>query len=565
MVLSRPLWGRTRAEIARRVCEPSIYTGRSAVLCGTLRLVVLVFGDVELDPARYDLRRAGTRVHVEPQVFEVLTYLATHHDRVVTNEELMDQVWGDRFVSDTAIKSRIKQARRAIGDDGTAQRIIRTVHGRGYRFMLAPTTHEPDESGPAGASGPEAPIRYALSDGLNIAYQVTGAGETDIVLVAGFVSHLELDWQHPAHAEFLNGLGSFGRLIRFDKRGTGMSDRPADLPDLETRMHDLLAVMAAAQSRRAVLIGYSEGGPLTTLFAAAHPDRVEALILYGSYARRLQAPGYPWGHTPAERERYAERLADEWSWEADLQSMGPSADDEMAKWWGRRARASATPSTISSLILMNSKIDVRDVLPSVRVPTLGVHRSGDRDSRVEEGRYLAEHIPGARFVELSGADHFVAMNSAQILEQIGAFLGDHRPVTLAATALLAVLVLTGRDAQRAARELGGGDARPGRTGEGQPAVAFDGPATAIRAGLRYLDRAPTAEIGMGLHIAEVERTGALIDGAGVSQAVELASRAPARQIWLSAAVRDLVAGSGLDVEPCAEDASDGRGPAFRVS
>jgi pimeloyl-ACP methyl ester carboxylesterase len=524
----------------------------------------LVFGDVELDPARYDLRRAGTRVHVEPQVFEVLTYLATHHDRVVTNEELMDQVWGDRFVSDTAIKSRIKQARRAIGDDGTTQRIIRTVHGRGYRFMLVPTTHDQDESSVAGASGPESPIRYALSDGLNIAYQVTGAGETDIVLVAGFVSHLELDWQHPAHARFLHGLGSFGRLIRFDKRGTGLSDRPADIPDLETRMHDVLSVMAAAQSRRAVLFGYSEGGPLATLFAAAHPDRVQALILYGTYAKRLQGPDYPWGHTPAERERYAERLAGEWSWEADLQAMCPSADDEMAKWWGRRARGSATPSTVRSLILMNSKIDVRDVLPSVRVPTLVMHRSGDRDSRVEEGRYVAEHIPGARFVELSGTDHFVAVNSQQILDQVAAFLDDRRPVTLPATALMAVLVLAGRDAQRAARELGGGDARPGRTSDGQPAVAFDGPATAIRAGLRYLDRSPNAEVGMGLHIAEVERTGVFIDGAGVSQAVDLATRAPARQIWLSTAVRDLVAGSGLTVGPSVERANDGRAQAFRV-
>jgi pimeloyl-ACP methyl ester carboxylesterase len=524
----------------------------------------LVFGDVELDPAGYDLRRAGARVHVEPQVFEVLTYLATHHDRVVTTEELMDQVWGDRFVSDTAIKSRIKQARRAIGDDGTTQRIIRTVHGRGYRFMLVPTTHDPDESGGSAASGPESPIRYALSDGLNIAYQITGTGETDIVLVAGFVSHLELDWQHPAHARFLNGLGSLGRLIRFDKRGTGMSDRPADLPDLETRMHDVLSVMAAAQSRRAVLFGYSEGGPLTTLFAAAHPDRVEALILYGTYARRLQASGYPWGHTPSEREEYAERLADEWSWEADLRAMCPSADAELAKWWGRRARASATPSTARSLILMNSKIDVRDVLPSVRVPTLVMHRSGDRDSRVEEGRYVAAHIPGARFVELSGDDHFVAVNSQQIVDQAAAFLDDRRPVTLPATALMAVLVLAGRDAQRAARELAGGDARPGRTSDGQPAVAFDGPATAIRAGLRYLGRSPNAEVGLGLHIAEVERTGVLIDGAGVSQAADLATRAPARQIWLSAAVRDLIAGSGLAVEPAAEGSGDDRAHAFRV-
>ncbi len=528
--------------------------------------MVFVFDDMELDPARYELRRAGVPAHVEPQVFDLLAYLATHHDRVVSKEELMDHVWGNRFVSETAVTSRIKQARRAIGDDGTTQRIIRTVHGRGYRFMLTPTTYDREELGVAGGSGSDSPIRYAIADGLNVAYQVTGAGGTDIVLVSGFVSHLELDWQHPAHAQFLNGLGSFGRLIRFDKRGTGMSDRPADLPDLETRMHDVLAVMAAAESTRAVLFGYSEGGPMATLFAAAHPDRVEALILYGTYARRLRSPGYPWGHTAAERERYAERLASEWSWEADLRSMCPSADDEMAKWWGRRARASATPSTVRSLIAMNSLIDVQDVLSSVRVPTLVLHRSDDHDSQVEEGRYLAEHIPGARFVELSGVDHFVALNPRQILDQVGAFLGDHEPAQPPATALAAVLVVARRDAERAVRELVRGGARPGHTRDGQRAVAFDGPATAIRAALRCLDRSPTIEVSMGLHIAEIDRTGVRIDGIGVSNAVDLATRAPAGEIWLSAAVRDLVAGSGFALVPCKEPETRGarRPQAFRV-
>jgi DNA-binding winged helix-turn-helix (wHTH) protein len=264
--------------------------------------VIVLFDDLELDLSRVELRRSGVRVRVERQVFEVLAYLVDHRERVVTKEELMDSVWGGRFVSESAVTSRIKQVRQAVGDDGRTQRLVRTVHGHGYRFVgtvreLARTP----------APRP-APVHYAQSDDLQIAYQVTGQGERDIVLVVGFVSHLELDWGDPRHAAFLDGLSGLGRLIRFDKRGTGMSDRPLELPDMETRMHDVLAVMDAAGSERTVLFGYSEGGPMSILMAAMHPERVEALILYGTYARRLRAADYPWAQTPEEREQYMERL-----------------------------------------------------------------------------------------------------------------------------------------------------------------------------------------------------------------------------------------------------------------
>ena len=196
----------------------------------------------------------------------------------------MDAVWGGRFVSETAVTSRIKQARRAVGDDGRSQRVIRTVHGRGYRFVAeaserdgqAPARPDPASSSRSASDGPpgtgqDAPIRYAVTDGLNIAYQVTGHGDRDIVLVPGFVSHLELDWADPRHAHFLDRLAASGRLIRFDKRGTGMSDRPPGVPDLETRMRDVLAVMDATGSRRAVLVGYSEGGPMAVAVGGDPP------------------------------------------------------------------------------------------------------------------------------------------------------------------------------------------------------------------------------------------------------------------------------------------------------
>jgi pimeloyl-ACP methyl ester carboxylesterase len=506
--------------------------------------VIVAFEDLELDLAQVELRRSGLRVPVEPQVFEVLAYLIEHRDRVVAKEELMDTVWGGRFVSETAVTSRIKQARQAIGDNGQDQRLIRTVHGHGYRFVGPAREAEP---APAARS---APVHYALSDDLQIAYQVTGRGDRDIVLVPGFVSHLELDWGDPRHAAFLDRLGTLGRLIRFDKRGTGMSDRPNDLPDLETRMHDVLSVMDAAGARRAVLFGYSEGGPMATLMAAIHPERVEALVLYGAYAARKRSAGYPWAPTVEQRREYADRLADEWSWEADMRLMAPSADDAMARWWGRRARAAATPSTVRALIAMNTLIDVRDVLGSVRVPTLVMHRRGDQDSRVDEGRYLAEHIPRARFVELSGADHFVAIDATQILDQVESFLTDLGSPPAPPRALAAVVAEAGPDA--AAGSLPAG--RPARTPDGRAVVVYDGPAAAIRAVLSVLGDPHRGDGRFGLQIAEVPRTGPVVDGPGVEAAVRLAERAAPGQLLVSATVHDLVGGSGLPLEPAGNDA-----------
>ena len=270
-----------------------------------------------------------------------------------------------------------------------------------------------------------APVRYARSGDLNIAYQVTGDGPIDLVLISGFVSHLEKDWEEPRHAHFLERLGSIARLIRFDKRGTGLSDRPPGVPDLETRMDDVRAVMDAVDSRRAVLFGYSEGAPMAILFAASYPERTRALILYGAYAKRLDPDDdYPWAPTREARAAYGDDLERDWGFESDMKVMCPSADDAMARWWGERCRAAASPGAIRALMEMNSLIDVRALLPAIRVPTLVVNRGTDFDVRVEEGRYIAERIPGARFVELPGADHFVGVDPDQILDVVEPFLAE---------------------------------------------------------------------------------------------------------------------------------------------
>jgi pimeloyl-ACP methyl ester carboxylesterase len=516
--------------------------------CDDARVTLLLDGRLELDETLFELRGPDGQVPLEPQAFDVLTLLVRHRDRLVSKEELMDTIWGGRFVSETAVTSRIKQVRRALGDDGSAQRLVKTVHGRGYRYVGA--VDEPGAN--AGRTRPdhspvppeaESPVRYTLSDGLHIAYQVTGGGDTDVVLISGFVSHLELDWEDPHHALFLQRLGSMGRLIRFDKRGTGMSDRPSDIPDLETRMHDVLAVMDAAGSRRAVLIGYSEGGPMAILLAAMHPSRVSSLVLYGSYARRTWAPDYPYPQTAEERALYTEHLVTGWDWEADMRRRTPSADVAMQRWWARRMRAAATPGTIRALMNMNDSVDVREVLPSVHVPTLVLHRVEDALFSVDEARYLAERIPGAELRILEGADHFVAGDPEQLIDAIEPFVASHRP-TPERTTLAAVVVPSGADADEVAEQLVTSGGRRRVTENGATVVLFDGPATAVRTAYAAVaGRSAT----IGVSIAEVRVEGMAANGLGVDIAVALADRGAVGEVLASAAVGLLLPASGIEL------------------
>jgi DNA-binding winged helix-turn-helix (wHTH) protein/pimeloyl-ACP methyl ester carboxylesterase len=514
--------------------------------------VALALGDgLVLDTAVFELRRSGEPVPIEPQVFDVLTYLVSHRERVVSKQELMDAVWGGRFVTEAAVTSRIKQARRALGDDGRDQRLIRTVHGRGYRFVGDVTV----EVGTGPGTGASEPIRYTVTDGLYIAYQVTGSGPRDIVLIPGFVSHLELDWADPRHAHFLDRLGSSGRLIRFDKRGTGMSDRPHEPADLELRMHDVLAVMDAVGSRRAVLCGHSEGGPMAVLMAATHPERVSSLVLFASYAKRTRGAGYPWAQSDAERRAYTDRLIESWDWEADLRMRCPSGDRPMQRWWAQRMRASATPSTVRALMDMNSAVDVRDVLPAVHVPTLVLHRRGDPLFRVEEACYLAERIPGATLRLLDGADHLVCGAPDQLLDEIEAFLRATPSPRAEPLVLAAVVAAAGADRRTVVEQLIAAGGRARSTPRGERVVLFDGPATAVRCALA----AVRPDGWAGVSIAEVERDSLSVDGAGVQQAERIAASAGAGEVRVSPAAAMLLAGSGVRVVPVSDPDPDGRG------
>jgi class 3 adenylate cyclase len=415
----------------------------------------------------------------------------------------------------------------------------------------------------------DAPVHYARSGKVNIAYQVTGNGSLDLVLVSGFVSHLDNDWAHPESARFLERLGSFTRLIRFDKRGTGLSDRSVGLPDLETRMDDVRAVMDAVGSERAGLFGYSEGGPMSILFAATYPARVGALVLYGTYAKRANpTEDYPWCQTWAERVAYADEVERDWGVEADLSRMAPGADRSIAAWWAARARASASPAAARDLILMNSQIDVRDALSAVQAPTLVLHRRGDLDARIEEGRYIAEHIRGARFVELKGDVHIPWHDPEQFLDEVEEFLTGVRPVRVEDRVLATVLVTDLVGSTERARELG--DAawaslleqhhaavrqelarfrgeEVDTAGDGFLAL-FDGPARAIRCGLAIREALkPLAlQVRVGVHTGEVERPhGGAPRGIAVHLGARLAAAAPPGEVLASGTTHDLVAGSGI--------------------
>ncbi|MET1008421.1 MAG: alpha/beta hydrolase, partial [Propionibacteriaceae bacterium] len=371
--------------------------------------------------------------------------------------------------------------------------------------------------------------------------------DRDIVLVSGFVSHLDHDWLDSRHAHFLDRLSGMGRLIRFDKRGSGMSDRPSGVPDLETRMHDVLAVMDAAGSEKATLVGYSEGGPMSVLFAATHPERVSSLVLYGSYARRTQAPDYPWCMTAEERAVFADQLVSGWDWEADFRFRCPSADDAMTAWWSARARAAATPSTVRLLLAMNDLVDIRKVLTAVRVPTLVIHREDDAVVPIGNGRYLAEHIPGAQLVELDGADHFVSGNPDQILDPIESFFSSQPSEAEVPLVLAAIVATRGAGSSEVLKQLTPTGARIRRTTVGDHDVAlFDGPATAVRSSLRLLRS--RHDVALSLHVAEVSRNSERITGYGVANAVALAEVTPPGSLWASGTVRDLLAGSGVELE-----------------
>ena len=415
--------------------------------------------------------------------------------------------------------------------------------------------------------------QYAKSpDGVSIAYQVVGDGPLDLVWVPGWVSHIEAIWDEPSAARFLERLASFSRLILFDKRGTGMSDRvaTADLPTLEQRMTDILTVCDRVGAERVALLGVSEGAPLCVLFGATYPARTSAIILLGGFARELVGDGYPWGYTREGLDAFLGEIERDWGGPVGLDIRAPSkaGDERFRANWARYLRMGASPAAVLALVNMNAEIDVRPVLEACRVPTLVLHRSGDRAVPVESGRYLAERIPGAKLVELVGDDHLPWVGDTEsILGEIEEFLTgvrhDREPNRVLATVLFTDIVGSTERAATLGDKVWGDllqahhavvreqllrfdGSEVGTAGDGFLAT-FDGPARAVRCALAIVAavRPLGLEVRAGLHTGEVELAADDVRGLAVHIGARIGALAGPGEVLTSRTVKDLVVGSGL--------------------
>lgn len=538
------------------------------------------FGSHVLDTRTLQLSADGAEVSLEPQAFAVLCHLVENHDRVVSKEELLDTVWGSRFVSESALTTRIKQVRRGVGDTGKEQQIVRTFHGRGYRFV-APVEVTDGATEAGSMPGPEAPVaqtatrptrtRYADGHGASIAYQTFGDGP-DLVLIAGYATNVEAQWDHPAMATFLERLGGIARVTVLDKRGVGLSDRvPHDsVPSLETRADDLTAVLDAAGVERATFLGSSEGGSLAAVFAAGNPERVERLILHNTW---VTGPDFPRaGRSDLEFVLENWGTGRVYSYLAPSLAGAPGGRDLLARY----ERQSATPRTARHLLELIGRIDIAGILGAIAVPTLVLHSSGDRVVPQAHGHQLATSIPGARLQVLPGEDHYLySGDPGPVLHAIEGFVADTPDDPDSAERVLATVVFVDLvDSTGAAQHLGdrrwserldrfyelaGAEVERHRgrlvntTGDGLLAT-FDAPGRGVRAAgaIRDAVQSLSLDVRAGVHTAEVQPRGSDIAGIGVHVAGRVSALAAPGEVWVSRTVTDLVAGTGLAFEPRGE-------------
>jgi DNA-binding winged helix-turn-helix (wHTH) protein/pimeloyl-ACP methyl ester carboxylesterase len=576
---------------------------------------VYQFGPFRLNLQERELRRQRELVALTPKAFDTLVVLVQNSGRVIEKDDLMKRVWPDTFVEEANLAVNISVLRKALGATPSGGQYIETVPRRGYRF--SPQVAEASSSqvdvvlrervrsrmvidevdAPRRFSGdplemldrlpgavkydpmsdlaikrPE--THYARSGDVNIAYQVVGDGPIDLVYVMGWVSHVEYFWAEPSFARFLTRLASFSRLILFDKRGTGLSDRVPlnQLPTLEQRMDDVRAVMDAVGSERAALCGISEGGPMCSLFAATYPEKTSALVMIGTYAKRIWEPDYPWAPTQEERETFYEEIQRDWGGPVGLLERAPSVaqDVRFREWWSTYLRMGASPGAALALTKMNAQIDVRHVLPTIRVPTLILHRAGDECLKLEEGRYVAQRIPGAKFVELPGVDHLPFVGDQdEIHAEIEEFLTGvrHSPEKDRVLATVLFARATGRSPSGDAPDVKWGELLErclaqamkeidwfrGRDAERLPDgffATFDGPARAIRAAcaIREAARRLGIEIKAGLHTGECDMMDHRVGGIAVDIGEQVVERAAPGEVLVSRTVKDLVAGSGIAFE-----------------
>jgi pimeloyl-ACP methyl ester carboxylesterase len=401
--------------------------------------MIYTFDGYELDLDQFELRRDGDRVAVEPQVFDVLAHLVEHRTRVVSKVELLDKVWKTTFVTESALTSRIKGARQAVGDDGRLQRMIRTVHGRGYRFVSPVEVFVTPAPLPPAAPSPTEPrvavsqeIRFCRSaDDVQVAYASSGEGPP-LVKAANWLSHLDYDWESPIWRHWLQELSHRHRLVRYDERGCGLSDWVVDHLSIDTKVADLEAVVDACGLERFALLGMSGGGPASVAYAARHPERVSKLVLYGAFTRGRMARA----RTPEEK-READLMVElaELGWGRDdpalrhvfaLQFM-PKGTREQWAVFDELQRRTATPANAARIMAATADLDVTSVAPRVQAPTLVIHCRDDRRAPLAEGRELATLIPDSRLVVLDSANHILLSDEpawTRFVAELNSFLDD---------------------------------------------------------------------------------------------------------------------------------------------
>lgn len=575
-------------------------------------LKVYTFAGFTLDAGERILSADGRQLALAPKIFDTLLFLVENAGRILNKERMLNEIWEGSFVEENNLAQNISVLRRVLGETNE-MKFIETVPKFGYRFVASVTEKLADEPeteifetsrarihiSDIGDGSfdwddtPTAPFdtklaeprhalrgllpetHYVQNGDVNIAYQVVGSGPIDIVFVMGWISHLEYFWKHHLFASFLERLASFSRLILFDKRGTGLSDRVPDdkLPTLEQRMEDVHAVMDAVGSKRAVLVGVSEGGPMCTLFAATYPERTSALCMIGTYAKRIKDDDYPWAPSAEQREAFFELMKRDWGKPVGIEERAPSManDPEFREWWATYLRMGASPGAAVALTKMNAEIDVRNVLPSIRVPTLVIHRKDDKCLKVEEGRYVASKIPGSKYVEFEGDDHlpFVG-DQGEILDEIERFVTGSHTIDDHDRVLATVVNIRFVNPKGAVEKHGDGDWKTLVDGAGMfvrrqlelyrgreisfdedgVLATFDGPARAIRYAVMISDSATQLGVSLktGVHTGECDVIDRKHSGFAVDLAQRIAEDAEPGCILVSRTVKDLVAGSGISFE-----------------
>lgn len=563
-----------------------------------------IFGVFRIDVTERMLIGEDGAIPLTPKVFDTLLLLVENNNHVLGKQELIERIWPDSFVEDNNLAQNISILRKALGQSPGGQDYIQTVPKRGYRFVAEVRENREEEGSfvvrertrsrivveeesdePLALEVPAAlppatqdfefqpdhlpETQYARNGDVNIAYQVIGDAPLDLVFVMGWVSHMEYFWREPSFARFLMRLASFSRLILFDKRGTGLSDRVPihELPTLEQRMDDVRTVMEAVGSEKAALVGVSEGGPMCSLFAATYPEKTLALVMIGTYAKRICDDEYPWAPTTEQRQHFFEEMREQWGGPVGVEERAPSVanDPKFRDWWATYLRMGASPGAAVALTQMNAEIDVRRVLPTIRVPSLVIHRTGDLLLKIDEGRFVADCIPGSKFVELPGDDHlpFVGDQDA-ILDEVEEFLTGVRhslePDTVLATVLFTRIVdakdtgnwddLLRRLHIQIGKEINWFRGREIDMIGDRPLAIFDGPARAIRCAVAIVEYASRLGVEMrtGLHTGECVIVDGKVQGMATQVGACVANEAQSGEVLVSRTVKDLVAGSGIAFE-----------------